>query len=260
MSKNLDFIVKNGVLIRYQGPGGDVRVPAGVKEIGRKAFAGCAALTRVVLPAGVKRVGERAFCDCAGLARIELPPGVKEIGPYAFCGCLSLFGLELPPGVKKIGKGAFAGCASLTRLALPKSVKKVSRSTFQGCPMSAFVPYLPVKKVKKENRPQAAQHFAAARLAKIKMRRKIQGGYLDYIRSRRKRLYPAAVESEELLWLMLKKKMPPRKELRLLLEEAESQQNMAAKAAILAYGRRYFNPGKQKSGAGRKRENNGLQR
>ena len=29
MSKEQDFIVKNGVLIRYQGPGGDIQIPAG---------------------------------------------------------------------------------------------------------------------------------------------------------------------------------------------------------------------------------------
>lgn len=240
MSKNPDFIVKNGVLIRYRGPGGDIQIPSGVKKIGRQAFAGCHTLTKVVLPEGVRQVGEKAFFDCAGLVWVDLPQGVKEIGPYAFGGCVSLFGLDLPQGVKKIGKGAFAGCASLTRLALPKSVKKISRSALQGCPMSAAAPYLPVNKFKKESRPQAAQQFAAARLAKIEMRRKIRAGYMNYIRSRRRCLYPAAIESEELLWLMLKEKMAPRKELQLLLEEAEAQQNMAAKAAILAYGRHYF--------------------
>ena len=242
MSKEQDFIVKNGVLIRYQGPGGDIQIPAGVKEIGRKAFAGCHALTRVALPEGVRRIGEGAFFDCAGLAWVELPRGVKQIGQYAFFGCVSLVGLELPQGVKKIGKGAFAGCASLTRLVAPKSVNQISRSALQGCPMSAAAPYLPVKKFKKDSRPQAAQHFAAARLAKIEIRQKIRAGYMNYIRSRRRRLYPAAVESEELLWLMLKENVVPQKEIRLLAEEAEKQQKPAARAAVLGYGRQNRRP------------------
>ncbi len=251
MSDKHDFIVKNGVLIRYRGPGGDVWVPAGVKEIGPKAFAGCRALTRAVLPEGTRRVGDRAFFDCAGLAQVQLPQGLKEIGQYAFGGCVSLFGLEIPRGVKKVGKGAFAGCASLTRLVLPQSVKKPKYSAFRGCPLSASAPYLPVKTFKQKNRPQAAQHFAAACLAELEMRRKIRAGYLGYIRSRRKRLYPAAVESEELLWLMLKKKMVPKKEIRLLLEETDKQEKPAAKAAVMGYGKQRFLEKGSKEKAGR---------
>ena len=33
-----DFLIEDGVLLRYAGPGGNVTVPAGVREIGRKAF------------------------------------------------------------------------------------------------------------------------------------------------------------------------------------------------------------------------------
>lgn len=39
MSNASDFIIKNGVLIKYVGPGGDVVVPEGVEEIGEEAFA-----------------------------------------------------------------------------------------------------------------------------------------------------------------------------------------------------------------------------
>ena len=40
MSNASDFIIENGVLTKYIGPGGDVIIPEGVTEIGFKAFAG----------------------------------------------------------------------------------------------------------------------------------------------------------------------------------------------------------------------------
>ncbi len=35
------FHILNGVLVEYTGPGGQVTVPDGVREIGRRAFHGC---------------------------------------------------------------------------------------------------------------------------------------------------------------------------------------------------------------------------
>ena len=55
MSDKHDFIVKNGVLIRYRGPGGDVWVPAGVKGWERR-FCGL----RQPDPAGLAPEREKA--------------------------------------------------------------------------------------------------------------------------------------------------------------------------------------------------------
>ena len=54
MSEKSDFSIKNGVfLTKYKGPNGDVAIPAGVTEIGERAFKGCTGLTSVTLPVGV---------------------------------------------------------------------------------------------------------------------------------------------------------------------------------------------------------------
>lgn len=34
MENMQDFVIENGVLEKYKGPGGDVTIPEGVKEIG----------------------------------------------------------------------------------------------------------------------------------------------------------------------------------------------------------------------------------
>ena len=51
MENNQDFVIENGVLTKYNGPGGDVTIPEGVTEIGGSAFDGCKKLT-IHAPAG----------------------------------------------------------------------------------------------------------------------------------------------------------------------------------------------------------------
>ena len=62
-----EFVIKNGVLKSYRGPGGDVVIPEGVTEI-----------------------GENAFRDCEKLARVELPQALEDWEPSAFDGCENL--------------------------------------------------------------------------------------------------------------------------------------------------------------------------
>ena len=41
MSNSKDFVIKDGVLTKYKGAGGDVVIPEGVTEIGWRAFHSC---------------------------------------------------------------------------------------------------------------------------------------------------------------------------------------------------------------------------
>jgi hypothetical protein len=82
-----DFVITKGVLTKYNGPGGDVVIPAGVKKIGDGAFKGCVALTGVTIPEGVKEIGGYAFYGCKNLKTLTVPRSVKKIGKYAFSGC-----------------------------------------------------------------------------------------------------------------------------------------------------------------------------
>ena len=66
-NNNPQFLIEEGVLKKYNGPGGEVSVPAGVTAIGSKAFMECDSLTRVKLPEGVTSVGEQAFMYCQNL-------------------------------------------------------------------------------------------------------------------------------------------------------------------------------------------------
>ncbi len=79
MENKQDFVIENGVLNRYEGPGGDVTIPEGVTKIGRCAFSGCTGLTSVTIPESVTEIGISAFSVCTGLTSVTIPEGVTKI-------------------------------------------------------------------------------------------------------------------------------------------------------------------------------------
>ena len=74
MSNASDFIIEDGVLTEYVGPGGDVVIPAGVTSIGDKTFWNCRDLTSAVIPGSVTHIGKYAFRNCRFLT-IHAPAG-----------------------------------------------------------------------------------------------------------------------------------------------------------------------------------------
>ena len=96
-------IISNGVLVRYDGPGGDVSVPGTdsqgrpVTAIGDGAFRGHAGITSVTLPASVTEIGNAAFADCTTLERVNLTgSSLTRIGDGAFVNCPELTGISDP--------------------------------------------------------------------------------------------------------------------------------------------------------------------
>ena len=88
-----DFIIENGVLKRYTGPGGDVVIPEGVTSIGRRAFWTCSryhafsktpVLISVTIPASVETVEREAFRMCTDLETIRVLGTIKKVGADAF--------------------------------------------------------------------------------------------------------------------------------------------------------------------------------
>ena len=83
---NAAFTIKNDVLIAYHGTAKNVVVPAGVKAIGVRAFAGNNAVESVELPYSTASVFDSAFSDCAKLRRVILPFTVTGIHADAIPG------------------------------------------------------------------------------------------------------------------------------------------------------------------------------
>ena len=88
-----DYEFDGGVLLRYTGTGGLVKIPEAdgegnpVTAIGDGAFSGCAGVDAVYVPAGVTSIGANAFAGCTKVSNIILPAGVTQIGDGAFSGC-----------------------------------------------------------------------------------------------------------------------------------------------------------------------------
>lgn len=111
---NDDFVIKNGVLMRYTGRGRDVVVPEGLQSIGDGAFEECAGLTSITLPKSLRSIGNRAFYKCKWLTSVTLPRNLRSIGDTAFWECKKLKGIILPESLQSIGRAAFYGCENLT--------------------------------------------------------------------------------------------------------------------------------------------------
>ena len=82
MSNASDFIIENGVLKKYVGPGGDVVIPEGVCSIGMRVFMRRTDIreniTSIRLPISVTSVDDSAFTRCDGLKFFEaLNPYIK---------------------------------------------------------------------------------------------------------------------------------------------------------------------------------------
>ncbi len=240
--ENKDFIIENGVLTKYNGFGGDVTIPAGVTSIGNSAFWGCEGLTSVTIPAGVTKIGLYAFADCTGLTSVTIPASVTEIGPRTFQNCTGLTSVTIPAGVTSIGDGAFYDCTGLASVTILADITKIHKSVFKSSRPAIIAPRIPVSGFDTADKPGACAGFAKLYLEGVELDEEIKAGYLKYIKGQKKRLYPTAIQHEELLQLMLAEKMLAREDIDPLLEECDRQNNVSAKAAVLEYAGKSLKP------------------
>lgn len=124
MSNVSDFIIENGVLIKYVGPGGDVVIPEGVTQIGREAFQFCWGLTGVVFPKTLKVIDRCAFEFCRQLTSVVFSDNIEVIGAKAFADS-NLISAMLPDSVKYLDTGVFLNCRNLEMLHIPKYVSAI---------------------------------------------------------------------------------------------------------------------------------------
>ena len=124
-SPSKDFVIKKGVLKKYNGKRREVVIPVGVTSIGRSAFEGCINLTAITISDGVTSIVKQAFKGCTNLITINIPNSVTSIGERAFYGCTNLLTVSLPASVTSIGFEAFKKCENLTYITIPDSVKGI---------------------------------------------------------------------------------------------------------------------------------------
>ena len=149
----------------FQAPAGELTIPARVsfdyveykvRYIDRKAFAGCAQLTGVVLPETMYQVGDSAFFGCSGLEQVKLAEsagsmaeidygkavlaesgirsfdfrGVRTVGEQMFFNCRQLEKVE---GEVYPLREMFAGCTSLRSFVFPRQTYELQDGVLSGC-------------------------------------------------------------------------------------------------------------------------------
>ena len=142
-------------------------IPAGVKSIGKAAFAYCHGLKSVIFEGSeseLSDVGDQAFYDCTSLISIDFSTAHKlsHVGAYAFAagasgisslksivfsddcflttlsskafyGCRGLEYVKLPSKLNTISEEAFYYCDSLVNIELPQMLKKIEKNAFLNC-------------------------------------------------------------------------------------------------------------------------------
>ena len=118
-----DFVIRDGILEKYNGSDSIVEIPSGVVEIGVGAFSKNSSLKKVIIPEGVRYIRAAAFRECVILEEVLFPTTLETIGASAFYFCRQLKKVTLPPSTKTIGASAFGGCFVLERVVLPSNIK-----------------------------------------------------------------------------------------------------------------------------------------
>lgn len=111
---NSNFVIRENVLISYNGVDSHVVIPDNVKKIGDHAFWSLNFIEAVEIPESVTEIEEGAFWSCSGLKFVSAAEGLKTIGEAVFWTCSSLKDVNLPDTVTNIGIGAFPNSDTFT--------------------------------------------------------------------------------------------------------------------------------------------------
>ena len=139
-----------------------------VTSIGKRAFASCKDLEKIVIPNNVTTIEEEAFYNCTALTTINIPTSLTSIGKFAFgtgwsikkviikdieawckleylgdnpiirAGIYSdenteINDLIIPISVSEIRDEAFYECTNLRTVTIPSSVKRIGSYAFYHC-------------------------------------------------------------------------------------------------------------------------------
>lgn len=140
-----DFVIQDGVLIKYNGTAKDVVIPDGVTEIGDEAFTinthflfggmliyNGLPIASVYIPDSVEKIGANAFNSCTKLIKVRLPSDSVIIGYSAFSRCNSLSDINFAKISMTIGNSAFFA-TSIKKADFDSSSVSIDAYAFCAC-------------------------------------------------------------------------------------------------------------------------------
>lgn len=120
-----EFVVQNGYLREYHGPGGKVTIPKSlnVYYVYEEAFKDNDNITELEISSPCTEIQPYAFSHMTRLERVVLPSTVNYVYRYAFSNCYNLKSIELHSRSITFGAHAFENCNSLKTI---KNVKLIN--------------------------------------------------------------------------------------------------------------------------------------
>lgn len=128
-----DFYITDGILMQYDGSGGNITLPSEVQKVGGSAFRDNEDVTDVTIPEGCFAIEDGAFDGCINLRTISLPSTLDSIGTLAFARCKSLEYVNLPPNLEELKEGAFFDCGTIGAITIPANVSEIGKGCFSCC-------------------------------------------------------------------------------------------------------------------------------
>ena len=130
------LVSNDGIVLKYFGNGGKVKLGKDIKGIAREAFM-FSTITGVKIPESVKYIGERAFYNTRDLKSVKIPKSVTEWGSdetysYVFSGS-GLKKIVFEDGIEEIPDSICSGCNKLKIVVFPKTLKKIGSNAFGYC-------------------------------------------------------------------------------------------------------------------------------
>ena len=222
MSNASDFVIENGVLTKYVGPGGDVVIPDGVTSIGGYAFSFCEKLKSIMIPESVTSIGDRAFSGCRNLESVTILGRITNLGE-------DIFGRddeydEYEPNDECESLKVLKTEYWLKGLRLPKS------------PYLRLVIYCAKEEIKAipvYYRFRAALGFVSH--GNLDLTSGITKSYFEYLKNNAGKLIDKIFEHPELLKFMCEHTLIPAKDYDAYMAKAEKRKNVEIKAMLLDY-------------------------
>jgi hypothetical protein len=120
----------------YTGNGGAVVIPSAINgipvaSIGTNAFFNSTNLTGITLPNTITNLEDSAFAGCTALTGVVVPDGT--IGSGVFSNCLALNNVTLARSITAIGDSEFSDCSTLTTITIPGGVTNIGEFAFNDC-------------------------------------------------------------------------------------------------------------------------------
>ena len=97
-----EFVIKNGILTKYNGTDTHVVIPDGVTTITNTSFAESDDIESIVLPESVSLIKKNSFICCQKLKEITMTNPWIKVSPEAFILCEDAY-FSMPYGISDIG-------------------------------------------------------------------------------------------------------------------------------------------------------------